>query len=375
MILALLAEGHGVGVASNSHKAVLNLLGAVCEADPAARVTKVGGEEDEPVLRQYPQISFIKSSADAVGSYRGELVGGTAWFFARSDMAAQLDYLFIDEAGQVSLANLVGMAPCARNLVLLGDQMQLGQPIQGSHPGESGQSVLEYFLQGHATIPASLGLFLDRSRRMHPAVCGFISAAVYEDRLASEPDTARRVLRLPAGGGRLVTREAGLLFVPVEHEGNVQGSDEEVEVICRLVAELADCEHTDLSGSVVGRIDPLRDVLIVAPYNLQVRKLRAALPAGVRVGSVDKFQGQEAPVVIVSMCASAGETGGRGLAFVLDQNRLNVAISRAQSLAIVVGDPRLVESGCGSIADMRRLNLYAWMQVAGGMGDSSPVSE
>jgi AAA domain len=104
-------------------------------------------------------------------------------------------------------------------------------------------------------------------------------------------------------------------------------------------------------------------------------QLRAALPAGVRIGSVDKFQGQEAPVVIVSMCASAGETGGRGLAFVLDQNRLNVALSRAQSLAIVVGDPRLIESGCGSIADMRRLNLYAWIQEAGGMGDSSPVSE
>jgi superfamily I DNA and/or RNA helicase len=102
-----------------------------------------------------------------------------------------------------------------------------------------------------------------------------------------------------------------------------------------------------------------------------VRKLRAALPPGMRVGSVDKFQGQEAPVVIVSMCASPGETGGRGLAFVLDQNRLNVALSRAQSLAIVVGDPRLVESGCGRIADMRRLNLYCWIQEAGGPGATS----
>lgn len=365
MIVALLGDGKSVGIASNGHKAILNLLGAVCEHGGAAvTATKVGGPDDEPVLARYPQIRFIKSARDAVGVARpGAVVGGTAWFFAQPEMAGQLDYLFVDEAGQVAVANLVGMAASARNLVLLGDQEQLAQPVQGVHPGESGQSVLEYFLQDHATVPPGLGLFLDTSQRMHPLVCSFISAAVYEDRLHAMPHTANRVLRRPADVV-LVTRDAGLLFVPVPHVGNTQGSDEEVEAIGRIVAELARCEHTDRDGRNLGPLDLGRDVLVVAPYNLQVRKLAQALPAGMRIGTVDRFQGQEAPVVIVSMCTSPGESGGRGLKFVLDANRLNVAISRAQSLAIVVGDPGLAEVAAATVDDLRRLSLYARVQVA-----------
>ncbi len=368
MILALIDDAKSVGVTSNSHKAILNLMQEVCkQGGPGVQATKVGGDPDDPVLHAYPQIQFVKNSKDAVGPYPGAMVGGTAWFFSQPGMVGELDYLFVDEAGQVSVANLVGVAPSASNLILLGDQMQLGQPIQGSHPGESGLSVLDYYLEDHATIPDSLGLFLDTSWRMHPDVCRFISEAVYEGRLMSEPKTANRVLRRPSGLTRLVSRDAGLLLIPVEHVGNVQGSDEEVAVIRQIVADLAECEHTDKNGATLGKLDIAKDMLFVAPYNLQVRKLRKALPAGARVGSVDKFQGQEAPVVIVSMCASPGEFGSRGMQFVLDENRLNVAISRAQSLAIVVGDPRLVETPCGSIADMKRLNLYCWIQAVGGV--------
>jgi uncharacterized protein len=371
MILALIDDAKSVGVTSNSHKAILNLMQEVCkQGGPRVQATKVGGDPDDPVLRAYPQIQFVKNSKDALGPYPGGMVGGTAWFFSQPGMVGELDYLFVDEAGQVSVANLVGVAPSARNLVLLGDQMQLGQPIQGSHPGESGLSVLDYYLEDHATIPDTLGLFLDTSWRMHPDVCRFISEAVYEGRLMSEPKTANRVLRRPSGSTRRVSRDAGLLLIPVEHIGNVQGSDEEVAVIKQVVAELMECEHTDKDGVTLGKLDIAKDMLFVAPYNLQVRKLRKALPAGARVGSVDKFQGQEAPVVIVSMCASPGEFGSRGMQFVLDENRLNVAISRAQSLAIIVGDPRLVEAPCGSIADMKRLNLYCWIQGVGGIEGS-----
>lgn len=365
MIIALLQEGFGVGITSNSHKAILNLMREVClQGGPQIRATKVGGADDDPVLMEFPQIAHVAGAKDAAGAYPGQVVGGTAWFFSVAGMADQLDYLFVDEAGQVSLANLVGVARSARNLVLLGDQMQLGQPIQGVHPGESGLSVLDYYLQDHATIPPDLGIFLDTSWRMHPDVCRFISEAVYEGRLAAEPGTSKRLVQLERGA-QVVTRSAGLLFVPVEHVGNVQGSDEEVGMIQRIVRELARCSHSGKDGKCLGRIDVTRDVLVVAPYNLQVRKLRQALPPGMRVGSVDKFQGQEAPVVIVSMCASPGEFGTRGLKFVLDQNRMNVAISRAQSLAIVVGDPRLADAGCTSIDDMKRLNLYCWIQREG----------
>jgi uncharacterized protein len=235
-------------------------------------------------------------------------------------------------------------------------------------------SVLDYYLQEHATIPPELGLFLETSWRMHPEVCRFISAAVYENRLVSESATANRVVRSLKTVTGLITRAAGLLFIPVEHVGNVQGSDEEVTMIERIVNELAKCEHTDIKGQNLGGIDITKDVLVVAPYNLQVRNLKQALPPGVRVGSVDKFQGQEAPVVIVSMCASPGEFGSRGLQFVLDQNRLNVAVSRAQSLAIVVGDPRLVDTNCGNLNDMRRLNLYCWIQHVGSARNPIAVS-
>jgi predicted RecB family nuclease len=367
VIVALLRAGKSVGISSNGHKAILNLMKAVCETAPGEiRATKVGGDEDDPVIEAHPEIRWVQGGEGAEGSYLGEMVGGTAWFFSRLGMAGVLDYLFVDEAGQVSVANLVGMAPSARNLVLLGDQMQLGQPIQGTHPGESGKSILEYYLGGYATVPPDRGLFIETTWRLHPGICQFISNAVYEGRLEPEAHTVNRVVQVPRKQSRWIAQDAGMVFVPVEHAGNVQGSDEEVEVIRQIVAELAGRQLTNEEGVVAGSVDPTRHILFVAPYNLQVRRLRAALPEGCRVGSVDKFQGQEAPIVIVSMCASPGEFGSRGLQFVLDKNRLNVAISRAQSLAIVVGDPRLIEAACGSVEDMRRLNLYCWIQVAGG---------
>jgi uncharacterized protein len=365
IIKALLEDGKRVGISSNSHKAILNLMKEVCAAGYVGWGMKVGGEEEEDIFHIYRNIFHEGSSTDGAQCYREGLIGGTAWLFSREDIAGKLDYLFVDEAGQVSLANLVGMSPSTRNIVLMGDQMQLGQPIQGSHPGESGQSILEYYLQGHATIPSDLGIFLATTWRMHPDVCSFISEAVYEGRLQPEPGNVNRVIECPAGAAGLVNAEAGIVFIPVEHEGNTQGSDEEVATIAQLVAELVGRTRYDKQGKNAGAVTVADGMIFVSPYNLQVRKLKRALPEGARIASVDKFQGQEAPIVVVSMCCSPGEYGTRGLKFVLDPNRLNVAISRAESLAIVVGDPRLAESAAGDIDDMRRLNLYCWLQTVG----------
>lgn len=222
-------------------------------------------------------------------------------------------------------------------------------------------------MQDHATIPEALGLFLPTTWRLHPAICRFISGAVYEDRLEPEPGTSRRVVRVPPKGVRWVPGEARVLFVPVEHEGNTQASDEEVARIRAIWRELKGREVADRKGKVV-RERGLDDVIFVAPYNMQVRMLRQALPAGAKVGSVDKFQGQEAPVVVVSLCTSFGESGPRGLDFVLDKSRLNVAISRAQSLAIVVGDPRLARSPCGTVEQMAQLNLLCRLLEEGRPG-------
>jgi uncharacterized protein len=363
VIAALVKAGRRVGVTSNSHKAILNLFGQCAEAMGADfRCLKVAPESDDDAAAfaaDHPGTTVADSTkaADLVAGHR--LIGATAWFFAKSDVADAFDVLFVDEAGQVSLANLVAMAPSARSLVLLGDPMQLAQVMQGSHPGDSGRSALDHMLFGQATVHEDFGVFLPVTRRMHPSLCAFVSGAFYEDRLQSSPGAAHRIVRLPkpatGGGSALAPVEAGLLFLPVAHDGNGQRSDEEVRAIAGLVEALVGRAVTDEDGRPAGRLAP-SDVLVVAPYNVQVRALEQRMPAGVRVGTVDKFQGQEARVAIVSLTASDGEAASRGLEFVLDRRRLNVAISRAMSLSIVVGSPSLVRARCGSVEQMRLVN-------------------
>jgi uncharacterized protein len=371
VITALLMDGRSIGIASNSHKAVIKLME---ECGKAARQVgvelkgmKVGGDGAEALLASNPGLQYVGSTSEARGAYHGGVVGGTAWLFSRPEWEGVLDFLFIDEAGQVSLANAIAMARCAKNLVLLGDQMQLEQPIQGSHPGDAGLSVLQYALKDtqvsvpdlpvfHPVVPPDYGLFLGESRRMHPAVCRFISESIYESRLFSHSDCSRQRIELASGGNRLIYQENGIVFSPVEHDGNTQQSDEEVERVKAIYNELAGRPFTTKDGST--KALNLGDFLFIAPYNAQVRALKTALPDGARIGSVDKFQGQEAPVCILSLCSSYGEYGSRGLAFILDRNRINVAISRAQCLAVVVADPRIAGSTPGSLDEMRLLNLF-----------------
>ena len=362
VIAALVAQGRKVGVTSNSHKAILNLLTACAKAiGKGFRCLKVGGSDDpdDVAFASAHPGAEVCGSGEAAARLAGHvLVGGTAWFFSKADVTDALDVLFVDESGQVSLANLVGMAPSAKSLVLLGDPMQLSQPTQGTHPGESGKSSLDYALTGHATVPPELGVFLPTTRRLHPDLCTFISGAFYEDRLLPAPGTEKRVVLRRKGlaaSDDPIPLEAGLLHRPVPHEGNGQRSDEEVSAIARLVGDLVGREVTGTDGRRAGTLG-LDDLLVVAPYNLQVRALESALPAGARVGSVDRFQGQEARVAVISLTASDAETAGRGLEFVLDRRRLNVAISRAQSLAIVVASPSLARARCGSVEQMRLMN-------------------
>jgi uncharacterized protein len=371
VITSLLASGRKIGVASNSHKAVMNLLTAcgdtAKECGSQLHGIKVGGDAEDPLFACYPGVQYVQDTGQAHQAYTGGVVGGTAWLFTRPEWEGALDFLFIDEAGQVALANAVAMARCAKNLVLLGDQMQLEQPVQGSHPGDAGLSVLQYALKNmdasqpdapvfHAVVPSDYGLFLGESRRMHPAVCRFISESMYEGRLVSHPHCARQKIVVPPGANSLITSESGIVFSSVEHDGNIQQSDEEVERVTAIYHELCGSLYTDKDGAT----NPLaiKDFLFIAPYNAQVRALQATLPPGARVGSVDKFQGQEAPVCILSLCSSYGEYGARGLAFILDRNRVNVAISRAQCLAVVVADHRIAGATPGSLDDMMLINLF-----------------
>ena len=333
----------------NSHEAIRNVLmgcllaledaGSDITLDSATLAHKVSGEDDG-----YPDgtigIARTTSNDDPV-LLSANVVGGTTFLFARPEFEESFDWLFVDEAGQVSLANLLAMGRAARNIVLVGDPRQLPQVIQGSHPHPANLSCLEWLLGDHATIPVDRGIFLPRSRRMHPDVCRFVSNQVYEGRLTSEPDTARQMVAGTA------FPQAGAFWVPVMHEGNAQVSPEEVAAIRAAIDELLRGDWTDKEGTT----RPIRatDIIVVAPYNAQVNALRDALPDAIRVGTVDKFQGQEAPICLVSMTASSAEETSRGMEFLFSLNRINVAVSRAKGLALVFGSPRLREAKCETV--------------------------
>ncbi|MHB2165640.1 TM0106 family RecB-like putative nuclease [Alsobacter sp. R-9] len=359
-ILALMRQGQRVGVTSNSHEAIRNVLMTCARLgaalDPPVTpdiVHKLSDDEDG-----YPDDCPIRRTTDNAEAASGTgVVGGTAYFFARDENVQAFDVLFVDEAGQVSLANMVAMGRAARNIVLVGDPRQLPQVIQGAHPDPADLSCLDWMLGDHATVPHDRGIFLGVTRRMHPEVNRFISEQVYEGRLESHPDTQRQSVT----GTSFPT--AGAFWVPVDHEGNAQVSPEEVEAIRAACEDLLKGRWTDKDGAT--RPMKPEDIIVVAPYNAQVNALRAALPDAIRVGTVDKFQGQEAPVCLVSMTASSAEETSRGLEFLLSLNRINVAISRAKALALCFGAPRLRETSCATVEQMRLVNALCGMQALG----------
>lgn len=358
-IVDLVRAGKRIAVSSNSHKAIGNLLEAVAgrarSEGVACRIAQKASDDGDEGA--HPDIVLVKDN-DAPEIATARVVGATAWHFARYTEPA-FDYLFVDEAGQVSIANILAMARCARNIVLVGDPMQLPQPLQGSHPGDSGRSCLEYLIDGHRVVPSDRGVFIPISRRMHPRVCGFISTAVYEGRLSSD-DAAGLQGLLSRSGGDL----AGAGMRPVAHFGRSQVSPEEIDAISAHVEDLLGATYRDRHG--VERTVGYGDILVVAPYNAQVNALRTSLPGPIRVGTVDRFQGQEAPVCLVSMATSSGEELPRDIAFLFSLNRLNVAVSRAQVHALVFASPLLLETPCRTVAEMALVNTLCMLREHGG---------
>ncbi|MBY0551605.1 MAG: TM0106 family RecB-like putative nuclease [Candidatus Obscuribacterales bacterium] len=378
VIVSLLQDGKRIGVSSNSHKAIENLLTEIDAVATKRSVflngVKIGSDDKGTKATRYStdQIDWKPGGKKAFENKKAyNLYGGTAFALAIPEAAAQMDYLFVDEAGQVAIANLAGMAPCAENIVLIGDQMQLDQPLQGSHPGESGQSTLQYLLQDNTTVPPTHGIFLDKTWRMHPSLCRFISDTIYDGRLTNAPVTEKRVLVLPHNL-RLITREAGLLYCPAKHQDNTRCSREEAELVEQITQELLTCR---LREEDVERAVTLDDILFVAPYNLQVKLIRERIP-GANVASVDKFQGREAPVVILCMCTSDAASAPRGLDFIFSRNRMNVAISRARTLAVVIGNADLANAPCTTVEQMALVNLYCSVMNYGRAADlaTAPAS-
>jgi uncharacterized protein len=363
IIIDLISHGSRVGISAGSHKAIENMLHEVEKVANEAGVTfrglKISSEKSQSFHSRLtnPKIvdskdSFPRGQKPDPTDHAIRLLAGTQWCFSSPEHAQQFDVLIIDEAGQMSLADALAAATSAKNVILLGDPLQLAQVSQGIHPDNCGLSVLEHLLGDDKTIPPERGIFLERTWRMHPAVCKFISEVVYDCRLESEEGCATRHVRAAFLSG------TGLRYRAIEHEGNSTDSIEEASWIAEAIASmLPGGLFTDRDGTE--RSLRPEDLMVVTPYNAQVRMIQSELQKRglvVRVGTVDKFQGQEAPVIFFSMATSSGEDIPRSLEFLFSRNRLNVAISRAQCLAILVASPKLLDVDCRTVEQMKLVN-------------------
>ena len=402
MILDLLAGGKRVGVTANSHKVISNLLGAICDAaddrsdtygrgehEPVGRVADESGpagREGGATPQSMPvnvrgiqkandadgcpderivQAASNEEVAEALATGEANLAAGTAWLWAREEMAGTVDVLVVDEAGQMSLANTLAVCQAAPSLVLLGDPRQLDQPIQGVHPPGADVPALGHLLGESATVDPARGVFLDHTWRMHPDVCAFTSEQFYGGRLLARDDLARQTV---IGPGPLAGH--GLRFLPVEHAGNTNASEEEAERVATLIRELLDAGAAWVDRQGVRKRLTLGDILVVAPYNVQVATLRSRLPDGARVGTVDKFQGQEAPIVLFSMATSTADQAPRGMEFLYSLHRLTVATSRTRCVAAIVANPALLTPPCRTPEQMRLANPFChFLELA---SDASP---
>jgi len=347
-IAALVAAGHTVGVTANSHAVISNLLDAIGASSQTVAISQKvdeGRGSDHPMVTQRDSNDAMLADLDDGAA----VLAGTAWLFCRADFDQRLDYLVVDEAGQLSLANVIALSTAAKNLILVGDPNQLAQPSKGTHPAGVDVSGLSHLLGAAATMAPELGIFLDHTHRLHPLICDYISEVFYDGRLSPQPDNERQVVR---GEGPLAG--SGLRWVPIEHSGNRVSSREEAEAVRQLFAGLVGRQWVDRTGEVHD-VD-LEDILVVAPYNAQVSLLSQVLPDGAVVGTVDRFQGRQAAIVIVSMAASSPEGAQRGLEFLYSRHRLNVAVSRAQALSIMVASPALLSAQCRTVEQMRLVN-------------------
>lgn len=354
MILALVQAGRKVGVTATGYAVICNLLQRVIElgnkVGQRVRVAlRVSGDGKAP-----DGIPTILKATDADAAMPSlDVLGATAWHWARADVFP-VDVLVVDEAGQVSLADAVAVSSAARNMVLVGDPQQLDQPTRAAHPDGVAVSVLEHMLEGAATVLPSRGLLLDRTYRLTPSICAYTAEQFYGGRLQSEPGVERRRLHVP---GLPALASNGLFFAPVDHHGNQSRAPEEARAVAALVAAIrrSTPEFMDLDGDAC----PLGDeqILVVAPFNAHVSAIRGALRSmghpDVRVGTVDKFQGQEAPIAIYAMATSHPDDAPRGIEFLYSRNRLNVATSRAQCAAILVANPALLRPNCSTPAHLR----------------------
>ncbi|MBF8289280.1 MAG: nuclease, partial [Chloroflexi bacterium] len=367
MILDLVAAGRRVGVTAQSHRVIANALEAVARAaaeeGTTVRIAQKTDEEDlSPAWMAIVRLGSNEGAEDGLRSGEFDVVGGTAWLWARAEMEGSVDVLFIDEAGQFSLANTLAVAGAGGSLVLLGDPNQLPQVSNGSHPDGAAASALEHLVGEARTIDPDRGLLLDTTYRLHPKINDFISPAFYDGRLATDPANARQSV-----GPGMPVGDSGVRHVRIRHGEASNRSPEEADWIVDMIESLVGRSWLDRDGNERGLA--VSDILVVAPYNAQVaeiaRRGEARLGTRPNVGTVDKFQGREAPVSVYSMTTSTADDAPRDIEFLYSGNRFNVAMSRARGLAILVANPALARVACRTPEQMRLLNvLCRYLEIA-----------
>ena len=371
LISSLIAEGKKIGVSSNSHKAIHELLSSA-ERSACRKGDRIAGQKKgtknsarthyvSPLDSSRTGITNIFQNA-LIDVDSNDLIAGTKWLFARSELDNQLDYLFIDEAGQISLADMLTMGMSAKNIVLIGDHMQLSHPSPVAHPGKSGLSCLEYLLEDRFTVDADKGVFLGKTWRMNSGISRFISQAVYDGRLISDDLNDMQVIG-HSQDDEVPLPESGIRFFEIDHSQCSQTSVEEAELARHIVDDLLTRTYVDKRGQVNPMT--LEDIMVVAPYNAQVNLIKERLPNGARVGTIDLFQGQECQAIVVSMTTSSKDDMPRHMEFLYSRNRLNVALSRARCLSVVLAGFRLFSVRCNTVDQMKLVNVLCWGRTYG----------
>jgi len=357
IICELVRQGKKVGITANSHKVIRNLLDKTREAATELNMdlTCIQKPEMGSVEPNSPSLIFAKTNDNVLVSLNdgtAQVAGATHFFWSREDAFEAVDVLVVDEAGQMSLANVLALAHAAQTVILLGDPQQLEQPMQGTHPDGTGVSALDHLLDGRKTIASNEGLFLGVTYRMHPKISNFVSEMFYEDKLTAVSGCENQSVNT---SGKI--DGPGLYFLPVSHGGNTSSSVEEATAVQRLVADILETGETWTDRGGTQKVITLNDIVIIAPYNAHVFEIQKLLPTA-RVGTVDKFQGQEAAIAIFSMATSTYSDAPRGMEFLYSSNRFNVAISRAQCAAVLVASDNLFNVNCMTPRQMQLANPF-----------------
>jgi predicted RecB family nuclease len=355
IVLELVKAGKKVGVTAVSHKVIRNFLNKVYEFAKEENVeNKISFFHKTSSSQNCPNwLNEIEDNTKAIECIQsGKILGATTFLWANNLAVDKLEYLVVDEAGQMSLANVIAASRASKNLILLGDPQQLEQPQKGAHPEGADVAALTHFLGDKQTIPPEKGIFLGVTYRLHPLITNFTSELFYENRLIPKDDLKKLSIE-----GDANFSGAGLFYVPVNHSGRQTSSEEEVKEVKMIVETILKNKVQWINRKGERNLLTENDILIVAPYNSQVKALSKALP-GLRIGTVDKFQGQEAPIVIYSITCSSSEDAPRGMNFLYSPNRLNVATSRALCMCILVGTKQIFEAECRTIEQMKWVNAF-----------------